>query len=238
MKGTNMALSFKCIGVLENGDKKPLFNGKSFTQFLLLFKRLETALKHNRLLPYKQIIIEKTETFARGPKAVLWPDGHKLQVLFSVDNGNIDINKLDKAFMQHRTPTEKTKVVRYFYEEKYAVGRNPAAKCLPRDVDAVIFIEKLKHISFDKLNCVILCRETTDTKTKDQTCVELMLYNPKYMYDTKNVIIGSKHAAQLKTRPIYKRDLPFTSHIIHEWVENPEKISQNLIRFFAKHNGK
>ena len=80
--------------------------------------------------------------------------------------------------------------------------------------------------------------ETTDTKTKDQAYVELMLYNPKYMYDTQNVIIGSPRAAQLKTRPIYKRDLPLTANIIHEWIENPEKISQKLIKFFVKQNGK
>lgn len=228
-----MAKTFKCTGVTQNGEIYYLFNGKSIKTQSLLNKYLNNAEKQNLLSAYNKIIIETTETFTSGDNAYIWPNGRITAFEFLVVNGVIQTKHDTKPEQQKNKKTIK-KDISFSYQEKYAVGLNPAVKHLPKNVDAQKFIEKIKNIKFDYLNCVILNRQITNPENNNVYYVEMMLYNPKYTYDAYNVIIGSAHAKSLQTRHINKRDIPITHDTIINWQQKPETISKKLSNFFIK----
>lgn len=232
-----MAVSYKCFGVTDDGIKKVLFNGKTLKNKTELVSCLDNASMTRNFLPYIKIIVEKTQTFASGSKAALWPNGQTSQTFFDVVDGCIDIEKVKSAFVKRETKKSSNKTVRYFYSEKYSVGRDPVTKALPKNIDAEQFVAQLKNIDFKNLNCIIILKTVVNNDTRNSTYIERMLYNPAFMYNSYTMIIGSVYAKPVQTRDIQENDLPFTKTILNNWIENPETISKKLIRFF-NHNAR
>ena len=232
-RGDFMSKTFKCIGVTQNGDKHYLFNKKSFATNSQMNTQLNNAQNKNLLSPYTKLIIEITEMFSTFPNTYIWPEGQVSLMEFDIINGKV---KKCLTTPRHQESTNKpsTKKISFSYQEKYAVGINPALKHLPKNAAINEFIKQLQTLNFNNLNCVILNRQIIHIDNSNVYNTEIMLYNPQYMIDNNNVIIGSKYTQKPTTRYISKRDLPITKQIITDWIENPENISLKLSNFFMK----
>lgn len=232
-----MATKYKLFGVLQNGDKRALFNGATFSQKQNAIKRLEAAANKNKLSEFKQILFQEIKFFERGPNVAKWPDGQTTDITFDVMDGKIPLEKIKSVLIKPRVVVKKSeKFVRYSYIEKYAIAHRSSVKYLPKNVDVVDFIKRLQNLNFKYLNCVLLMREVFDTDTNDAIFYEQMLYNPAYLlHDMSGITIGALNTKQNTTiRYINKRDLPITKTILNHWLDDFNKINPKLVKFLKQ----
>lgn len=228
-----MAVSYRCLGVT---DEDILIACKSFSTIGALLNYLRKQSEKSAFLPYKKIVIEKTQTFATGPNAALWPDGQVSKNYFNVVDGKIPLEKINSVLIKKRVVAPKhDTIVRYSYIEKYAITKRTSVKNLPKKVDVVDFVQRLQKLDFHYLNCVLLVREVFDVITKKSIYYEQMLYNPAYItHDTMGVIMGSLRDAHTTIRYINKHDLPITKNILNHWLDDSDKINPKLIKFLGQ----
>ena len=227
-----MATNYKALVQNADGTRIYLFDGKDFKTKLLLINRIKTAVKKHKLDGYEKFILEETQFFERGPNATIWPDGQKKFTEYNI--AQIMTDEIDNILIKKRPRREHTDVsVRYYYETQYISGVK--RKYLPQNVNAAIFVDKIKNVDFNGLNFVLLTREATNLDDKVQTFREIMLYNPSYKtYDLASVFIGSKYNNPPKVRRINKHDIPFTETILNNWVADTDNINQTLLKFFGE----
>ncbi|MFQ6760241.1 MAG: hypothetical protein ACLRFM_02490 [Alphaproteobacteria bacterium] len=231
-----MATKYKLFGVLQNGDKRALFNGATFSQKQNAIKRLAAAANKNKLSEFTKILFQEIKFFERGPNVAKWPDGQTTDITFDVMDGKIPLEKIKSVLIKPRVVVKKSeKFVRYSYIEKYAIAHRSSVKYLPKNVDVVDFIKRLQNLNFKYLNCVLLMREVFDTDTNDAIFYEQMLYNPAYLtHDTMGVVMGSLRDTHTTIRYINKRDLPITKTILNHWLDDFNKINPKLVKFLKQ----
>lgn len=227
-----MATNYKALVQNADGTRVYLFDGKDFKTKLFLINRIKTAVKKHKLDGYEKFILEETQFFEHGPNATIWPDGQKKFTEYNI--AQIMTDEIDNILVKKRPRREHANVsVRYYYETQYVSGVK--RKYLPQNVNAAIFVDKIKNVDFNGLNFVLLTREATNLDDRVQTFREIMLYNPRYKtYDLANVFIGSKYNNKPKVRRINKHDIPFTKTILNNWVADTDNINQNLLKFFGE----
>ena len=227
-----MATNYKALVQNADGTRIYLFNGKDFKTKLLLINRIKTAVKKHKLDGYENFILEETHFFERGQNATIWPDGQKKFTEYNI--AQIMTDEIDNILIKKRPRREHTDVsVRYYYETQYISGVK--RKYLPQNVNAAIFVDKIKNVDFNGLNFVLLTREATNLDDRVQTFREIMLYNPSYKtYDLASVFIGSKYNNPPKVRRINKHDILFTETILNNWVADTDNINQTLLKFFGE----